>query len=190
MVAGGAAKRWGGRDKLAAEIDGRTVLDWTVAGLAQGGAGRVICVGPTRQPAAGSSVTWVVEDPPGAGPLAAVAAGVAEVRSDYCWVCAGDQPLFFGAMPVLGEALAASAGAGAAVAVLRVDARRQPLAALWRTGALVARAAASRPDAAVNALFDGVQVIEVPDTGQWSLDCDKPDQLAELATALRRTKPG
>lgn len=187
VLAGGASRRWGGTDKLSAVIDGRTVLDWTIGGLVGGGAGQVICAGP-RRPAAVPGVIWCVEDPPGAGPVAGLALGVTHVRTALCWVCAADQAMFAGAMPALGEALGGSPHAD--VAVLTAAGRRQPLAALWRTVALARQALAHRPDAAVGALFDGVAVVEVDDSAQWTLDCDTSDQLTALADAIRRHHPG
>lgn len=71
MLAGGAARRFGG-DKLAAEVDGRPLLEHALDGLPAEAA--VALVGPQRS--AGRPVVTVVEDPPGGGPAAGLVAGV------------------------------------------------------------------------------------------------------------------
>jgi len=75
ILAGGGARRLSGVDKPAIEIAGRSLLDRAVASVA--GADPVVVVGPRRALAVG--VRWTREDPPGAGPLAALAAGLTEV---------------------------------------------------------------------------------------------------------------
>jgi 2-C-methyl-D-erythritol 4-phosphate cytidylyltransferase/2-C-methyl-D-erythritol 2,4-cyclodiphosphate synthase len=51
VVAAGSSRRMGGRDKLAAELDGRSVLRWSVEALAAAGVGRiVIATAPARVP--------------------------------------------------------------------------------------------------------------------------------------------
>ena len=71
MLAGGESRRFGG-DKLAAEIDGRSLLEHALDGLTVGGP--VAVVGPVR--ALGREVTFLREDPPGGGPAAALITGL------------------------------------------------------------------------------------------------------------------
>jgi molybdopterin-guanine dinucleotide biosynthesis protein A len=76
VLAGGAARRLGGRDKPALPIGGRPMLDRVLA--AASGATCRIVVGPARADVA-ADVIQVREDPPGGGPVAALAAGLAEL---------------------------------------------------------------------------------------------------------------
>ena len=76
VLAGGRGIRFGG-DKLAEPVgdpDGPTVLDFLLTALPPVD---VVVVGP-RRPAA-RQVRWVVEDPPGSGPAAALVAGLRAV---------------------------------------------------------------------------------------------------------------
>lgn len=186
VLAGGASRRWGGADKLAATIDGHSVLRWTVSGLLRGGASRVVCAGPARPlgDEVDRRVVWCSEAPAGSGPIAGIRAALAHVETTMCWLSAGDQPLFAGAMPDLSAAIADRPGVDAVVLV--TDARRQHLAALWRTPALARSATTMAGDAAVSALYATATVAEVPDGGQWADDCDHPQALERLADAVRR----
>lgn len=74
VLAGGKGSRLGGRDKPALSVHGRTLL--RIALDAVGGC-PVVVVGPPRDLPAG--VRSVLEDPPGGGPAAAVAAGLAAI---------------------------------------------------------------------------------------------------------------
>ena len=81
VVTGGGARRMGGADKPALEVAGRSLLE--VARQALVGARRTVVVGP------GGDLT---EDPPGGGPLAGVAAGLARCDSPVVAVLAADLP--------------------------------------------------------------------------------------------------
>jgi molybdopterin-guanine dinucleotide biosynthesis protein A len=77
VLAGGAARRLGGADKPALTVAGRSLLDGVLdraAGLDPAG---IVVVGPHRPTSA--AVRWAREQPPGGGPLAALAAGLAAV---------------------------------------------------------------------------------------------------------------
>jgi 2-C-methyl-D-erythritol 4-phosphate cytidylyltransferase/2-C-methyl-D-erythritol 2,4-cyclodiphosphate synthase len=51
VVAAGSSRRMGGRDKLVEELDGRSVLRWSVEALAAAGVGRIVIVAaPARVP--------------------------------------------------------------------------------------------------------------------------------------------
>jgi molybdopterin-guanine dinucleotide biosynthesis protein A len=156
VLAGGAARRMGGVDKTALEIDGVRILDRVVAGLAD--ASTVSIVGPEVS----------------GGPVAAIASALPRLEAPVVVTLAGDQPWIGPAVPLLVDGLA-----DADVAVLAADGRRHYLAAAWRTSSL--RAAIDALDSPVNApvraLLEGRAVIEVPDTGGWSRDVDSPADL-------------
>jgi molybdopterin-guanine dinucleotide biosynthesis protein A len=167
VLAGGAARRLGGADKPGLLVGGRTLLDAVLAGCAA--AARRIVVGPPREGPAG--VLWCREDPPGGGPVAALAAGIAHARADTVVVLAADMPFAGAQVPGLVEAVAGHDGA------VLVDAggRDQPLAAAYRREALAARLAALPDGGAgvpVRVLVEGLDLARVADRSGAALDCD------------------
>ena len=165
VLAGAGSRRLDGVDKATVEVRGRTLLDRVLA--ATSGAQRVIVVGPRRDTA--REVVWTYEDPPGGGPVAAIAAGLREVRELWCLVLACDLPKVRGAVPVL-----LTSAVDADVAVLSTAGRRNYLAAVWRTDALreAIDGLDSVVDVAVRALFDGRSVVDVCDRDEWGVDLD------------------
>jgi len=103
ILAGGTGARMGGVDKAAVELAGRTLLDHALGAF--GDADRVVVVAPVGVPTS-RPVTFVVEDPPGGGPVAGLLAGA--------------------------DALAGSAAAPSLVGVLAVDMPRVTAATMRR----------------------------------------------------------
>ncbi|WP_433536262.1 molybdenum cofactor guanylyltransferase [Micromonospora sp. CA-249363] len=91
VLAGGAARRMGGVDKAALPIGGRSMRDRVLAAV--GDAAPRVLVGPGDGVPDGVRVTR--EDPPGGGPVAAMAAGLALLDPDTTLVAllAADLPL-------------------------------------------------------------------------------------------------
>lgn len=77
LLTGGGGRRLGGVDKASLEVGGQTLLDRAVHAA---GGRPVIVVGP--DPGGDASVLVTREDPPGGGPAAGVAAGVAALDQD------------------------------------------------------------------------------------------------------------
>ena len=173
VLAGGAAARLGGADKPALDVGGASLLDRVLAAVAE--AGRIVVVGPTRSVA--RPVIWCREEPPGGGPVAALAAGVSHVEADVLLSLAADLPWIGPAVPVLCAALAGSTADCAAL--VDGDGRVNYLAAAWRRASLVrALTALDEPaGAAMRALVSTVTLLEVPDEGGWGLDCDTWDDI-------------
>lgn len=175
-----------GIDKPAQLIAGTSLLEHVVDAVAD--AGRIVVVGPERtlrQP-----VSWRCEDPPGAGPVAAVAAASDLIDADFVLLLAADLPDIAPAIPVLVASLAASE---AVVAVL-IDSGGQLnyLAAAWRLEALRTRLAviANPTGAPMRALYRSATIVEVADPLQWGLDCDTWDDLAAArARRGQQTRP-
>ncbi len=136
VLAGGRGERLGGRDKAALCVAGRPLLHRVLDAVTE--ARRVVVVGPVAVP---DGVAQVFEDPPGGGPVAGIAAGVAHLahrRDPAPWVCvlAVDQP---DAAPALAPVLAALPTVGPAVdAVCHRDVEGHPqwLLAAYRTAVL------------------------------------------------------
>lgn len=180
VLAGGAARRMGGRDKPGVPVGGLPMRERVLAAVADA-APRVL-VGPGGP--VPDDVLVTREQPPGGGPVAATAAGVAALHPGTTTVAllAADLPL------LTREAVAAlRAGLDAdrdADGVCLVDdrARRQPLCGVWRVAPLRAaldRLAASRggtlDGASMRELLAELTVRELPWSGSgpppW-FDCD------------------
>jgi len=173
LLTGGASTRMG-RDKATIAIGGSTLAARTAAVLAAVAA-PCIEVGPGV-----SGLPAVQEEPPGAGPLAALAAGAAALpTATPSLVVACD-------LPALSEALlrwlAGHPGPGSVVPVW--EGRPQTLCARWsvpslaRAIALVAAGARS-----VRALLDAsdAELVTVPPSLAPALaDVDTPEQLARI----------
>jgi molybdopterin-guanine dinucleotide biosynthesis protein A len=139
ILAGGRSSRLGGVPKSHLVYDGATLLERAL--LAARGAGAVVVVGPDP----GTLPAGVLssrEDPPFAGPAAAIAAGVAaldshcgDARAAVTLVLACDMPRVDQAVAALLSALAETAGEDGAMAV-SPDGRKQPLAGFYGTPAL------------------------------------------------------
>ncbi|MCZ9338082.1 NTP transferase domain-containing protein, partial [Streptomyces sp. TRM76130] len=86
--AGGAARRLGGADKPGVRVGGRALLDRVLSACA-GASATVVVAGPrpTARP-----VVFAREDPPGGGPVAALAAGLAHTTADHVVVLSADLP--------------------------------------------------------------------------------------------------
>lgn len=176
-------------DKLGADLDGRSVLDVALAGLPAHA--DIVCVGPqrpTRRP-----VTWVREEPAHAGPLAAVAAGLAALHPDATQVglVGGDMPAAGNFLPSLGFALAAARAKSPATqpdGVVAADAtgRLQPLLSIWSRQALVGvlRALGDLAGRPLHALLDEARVGSL---GMPPMATDDIDTPMDLDQARRRS---
>lgn len=119
VLAGGGGTRLGGVDKAALQLAGRSLLDHVLSGT--GTAEQVVVVGRTPVP---TGTLRTMEEPPGGGPVAGIAAGLQALAQDratsrsgagapeWTLVLAVDQPEAGRAVPGLLRA-AATAAAGA-----------------------------------------------------------------------------
>jgi molybdopterin-guanine dinucleotide biosynthesis protein A len=133
-------------------------------------ADRRVVVGPVRDGVA--DVLWTREEPPGGGPVAAVAAGARLVTADVVVVLAADLPWIGDGVAALMDGLAMRPECDAAM--LETDGRSNPLAAAWRRSALTAALAALPvlPGTAMKTLYRAVTVRPVVDRMGWGVDCD------------------
>lgn len=175
ILAGGAGRRLGHVDKATVVVAGSTLLERAVAACA--GAGEVVVVGPSRP-----DPSWreVRESPAGAGPVAALGAGLAALPAsvDVVVVLAVDMP---GVQArTVDRLVTALAGSKTDAAVLvGPEGRRQLAMAVHR--AAVAPLVAD-PSALVDAplwrTLVGLRWIEVAAQGTEHRDIDTPDDLA------------
>ena len=180
VLCGGTGRRFGG-DKTRADLAGSPVLDHVLVGLPSDWP--VVCVGEPRP--TGRPVSWCREDPPGGGPVAAIAAALPHVQSPVVVVLGGDMPYAAGPAP----GLAAHLAEGPALdAVLGRDGggRRQPLLAAYRTEAL--RTAVPQPAAGtpLMRLRDSLRTLVVALPEGAALDVDTT---ADLDRARRGPPP-
>jgi molybdopterin-guanine dinucleotide biosynthesis protein A len=176
VLAGGRGTRLGGRDKPGLVVAGRTLIGAVVAAGTGAGAGQIVVVGPER--AGLDGVSFVCEDPPGAGPVPALRRGLAEAWPPWVAVLAADLPFLRpGHLQTLRRAAAGHHGA-----VYADDAGRpQWLAGCWRTE-ILRRAAAGYQGTSLGGLVGPLEPVLVrltPTPGEpppW-LDCDTPEDL-------------
>jgi len=150
---------------------------------APGAAGATVPAGAASWAGAAWAGRLVVtrEQPPGAGPVPALRAGLAEVGAPWVTVLAADLP-FLGGDQVLSLVAAACDGASAGAVIADQSGAVQWLAGCWRTDRLGAALAAYR-GSSLRGLLGPLRPALVRDTGPgdgpppW-LDCDTPDELA------------
>ncbi len=184
VLAGGAGRRMGGRDKVTARVHGHTLLDRVLTACQ--GAERTVVVGP-RRPAA-REVLWTRETPPGGGPVAAIAAGLARLATGKgsdtptVLVLAADLPFL---IPATLEALVAATHSHDGAVLVDADGRPQPLVAAYQRRALAQALAAIGPPAgrSVRRLVAGLDLTTLPDRASVAFDCDS---WADLRQARRR----
>lgn len=183
VLAGGAARRMGGVDKLALEVGGSTLLDRVLRAV------RPLCrrlaiVGP-RRPTTVGDVRFVNEDTPGRGPAAGVMAGFAALTgTELAFVLAGDLPMVTtSCLARLVDALDEDPGHQAAAA-LDDRGAPNPLLAVYRCGAL--RSAASRGlgqgGPAARLLPDALAAVDLG--GHATLNVNSPSDLRRAEALL------
>lgn len=198
VLAGGRASRFGS-DKLAADVDGSTVLEHAIAAVAAI-AEDVIVAGPDRlaPPEPGSPSVRLLADPePFGGPLQALAGALDTTTSELVIVVAGDMPsLVPDVLALLVDALAGAPDVDALVlGDPRDPTRRQPLPSALRV--LPARRAAAATlddgDRSLVRMLDRLALAEVPvdrwrtlDPEAWSLlDVDTTGDLDQARRGAR-----
>lgn len=187
VVAGGRGSRLGGQDKPSLRLGAHTLLEIALTAV---GDCPVVVVGPDRELPAG--VIPAVEDPPGGGPAAAVAAGVTALPGlpddALVAVLAADLPgitpqaidRLCAALTIDPDLVAKSSAPqpepfGGALLVDSAG-RRQYLAGVWRLDAL-ATAVRRRPHwhgAALRELLAPIRTIDVAGSENETADVDTP----------------
>ncbi|MFJ9021839.1 NTP transferase domain-containing protein [Streptomyces sp. NPDC102259] len=185
VLAGGGARRLGGADKPGVRVGGRALLD-RVLGACVDARTTVVVADP--RPTA-RRVRWAREDPPGAGPVAALDAGLRHTTADDVLVLSADLP-FLAADTVRRLLTALRAGAVEGALLTDADGRDQPLVAAYRTAALRRELAVltaregGLTGLPLRRLTAGLDLTRVPDPVA-SFDCDTWDDIAAARARIR-----
>lgn len=182
ILAGGRARRLGGRDKPGVVVGGVPLIERVAEAVAD--ARTLVVVGPARDGAHLSRAIFTREDPPGAGPVPALRAGLAEVAAEWVVLLAADLP-FLTRRHVSALSRAAAPGAGAVL--VDDDGEEQWLIGVWRTS-ILRNALGGYGGRSLRGLLGRLEPVRVhlpaPEDGRapW-FDCDTVD---DLATARER----
>ena len=95
VLAGASARRLGGADKPMVDLGGRPMISFVIDAVRA--AATTVVVGPERPGING--VRWCQEQPPGGGPVAALASAVGLINADLVVVLAADLPEIAPAVP-------------------------------------------------------------------------------------------
>jgi molybdopterin-guanine dinucleotide biosynthesis protein A len=179
VLAGGESRRMG-RDKTALEIGGQTLLQGAVARLRSVFPEVLVSV---RRARADIDAPQVIDEPPGAGPLAGLCAGLAASRQPWVFALAADMPFL---SPETIRELAARRAGAQAVAPL-AGGVPQPLAAFYAAAALPAlRALLAAPGRhSLRAALETLDAVYVPESQlhpppRAFTDIDTPEDLAAV----------
>ncbi|MFF7903274.1 NTP transferase domain-containing protein [Streptomyces sp. NPDC007920] len=192
VLAGGAARRLGGADKPGLRVGGRALLDRVLDACSDADTTVVVAdPRPTARP-----VRWAREEPAGAGPLAALDAGLRHTTADHVVVLSADLP-FLERDTVRRLLTALRADRSDGVLVTDADGRDQPLVAAYRAQALrralaaLARTASDGPAGGggltglpLRRLTAALDLTRVPDDVA-SFDCDTWDDIAIARARIR-----
>lgn len=177
----------GGIDKTALQLTGQSVLSRTVRAAREACDGAVVVVGGA--PDALPGVIRTSEQPPGGGPVAALAAGLSHIDAEWTFLLAGDLVDGARVIAALTDA-AADALAGQtppeAVVLADPDARPQWLCARVRTAALRRAVAAIPPRGArLSTVYEKLRCAFVADTTGASRDIDTWQDLSRARARQR-----
>ncbi|MFD5830561.1 molybdenum cofactor guanylyltransferase [Lentzea sp. NPDC060358] len=167
ILTGGRGERLGGVDKAALSFREATLLDHVLS-VVDDAATKVV-VGPRKDV---PGVLWAREDPPGGGPLAGLAAGLAEITEEWVAVLAVDQP------GLTRDTIARLRAAGAN-AVLADD-RPQWLIGVWRVADLREALPEDPRDQPLRKTLRTLAPVEVPASPGEARDVDTPSDLDTL----------
>lgn len=183
VLTGGASSRMG-RDKALVTLEtGRPLAFIAALALEGAGAVEVVVVGGDQAALETAGLRWIGDRYPGEGPLGGIITALSAASTDLVAVLACDMPGVGPSVPTaLVAALAGEPTAGVAIAV--VDARDQPLTAVWRRSVALAvlEAAFDAGERAPRRVLDHLLAVRVVDLAPEELeDVDSPGDLRRYA---------
>ena len=163
ILNGGRAVRYGGADKGALVVQGRTIRDRQL-GMLAAVSDDIMIVGGAPVPGSGA-VRWIPDRQPGDGPLAGLEAACLAARHDLVFVLACDMPAVTSAFVTWLLSQASDAGGDYDIVVPRTGRGYHPLCAVYRrqTCLPVVSAHLAARQLAVRSLFPALRVREVSD---------------------------
>lgn len=193
VLAGGRSSRFGSA-KLDAQLDGRSLLDHAIEGVAAVVTETLVVLGPDAPAPELPRGVRIVRDPEAfGGPLVGLAAGLEATTGDLAIVVGGDMPRLRTA--VLERMLAAlnTAGDGPVAVVLEeVDGPRPlPLAIRVDPARVAAIATLASGERSLRALLDRLEAHTIPaeiwrpldPSGDTLIDVDRPRDLDRLGAS-------
>lgn len=180
VLAGGQGKRLGGASKPDLVDQGTRLLDSALVAAAAARQLVVVAPGSVSVP---TGIRQTVEDPPFGGPVAGVAAGLAELRrdrlpADIVAVLACDMPALRAVVPRLVAALEAASPDVDGVCLVDETGRRQWVAAAYRTAALAGVLDNPR-DASMHRTLSPLNLVVEPAKAGETRDIDVASDLIE-----------
>jgi molybdopterin-guanine dinucleotide biosynthesis protein A len=172
LLAGGRGSRMGGVHKPALVVAGSTLLDRALTAVAD--ASEVVVVGP--ESATARPVVWTREQPPGGGPVAALAAGLDLVTAPVTAVLAADL------VGVTADTVARLRAAVRADGAVLDDGRPQWLIGVWRTDALRRVLPEDPAGASLRSVLGALDYAPVAAAPGETADVDTPADLAKVAS--------
>lgn len=177
-------------DKIGVVLHWRPLLAHTCDAVAD--ARMLVVVGPAGLAGTPARAIVTREDPPFAGPAAALGAGVAALGAepaDLVLVLAADVPR---AVDAVAPLLTAADGCRDGVVALSSDGHRQPLLAVYRHAALsrVLAAHESLVDLGVNRVLRGLDLTELNLPDEVVADIDTPADLQRWSDQHRTEEHG
>ncbi|GAA1687489.1 NTP transferase domain-containing protein [Microbacterium sediminicola] len=175
VLSGGSARRMGGVRKTALEVGGQMLLTRTAEAALAACDGAVVVVGDAT--GAPGGVIHVVEESPGGGPVAGLAAGMSHLDAEWTLLLAGDLVDGAAAVSALVGAQRGTDGAG----LVDAAGKKQWLCALVRTEALRATlsTAGTAFGARLSEIVGKLEVLWAPDRGEVTADIDTWDDLTQ-----------
>jgi molybdopterin-guanine dinucleotide biosynthesis protein A len=187
VLAGGRGSRLGGADKAVIALRGERLVDRAVASARVSGAGRIVVVGPEHTGSEG--VLVVREEPPFAGPLAALAAALPHLRADWLLLLSCDLVHPDAVCALLLEQLSRFENENESldgVVLQDEDGRDQWLAGAYRLAALRGGLRATGADlenAPLRALLGGLRLQRIDAPRGTTADIDEPADLERAVGA-------
>jgi molybdopterin-guanine dinucleotide biosynthesis protein A len=170
VLAGGSSRRMGG-DKTMLLVGGVSLLDRALAAVS--GAEQIVVVGPARPVKV--TVQWTREEPAGAGPAAALAAGLRELTAPIVVALAADLPF------VTAQAVARLVNAAEPSGAVIADAAGAPqwLLGAWPRQLLTDALAGDQVGRSLRASLAplGPALLVADETAPEWFDCDEPADL-------------
>jgi molybdopterin-guanine dinucleotide biosynthesis protein A len=195
LLAGGASRRFGGRPKGLALLDGERIADRALAALRAATTSQVILANNPAAPGWFPRERVVADDVPGLGPLGGLASALRAANGAPVLVVAWDMP-FVTAGLLLELRRRGEAGASAVVPVHGAEGWAEPLCAWYAAAGLATcRALLESGARRAGALFDALpgatsigdaELASFGDPSRLFTSVDTPDLLAELGGTLER----